>query len=359
MTEPRHDVAMMFSGGLDTTLAAARMLEEDPQLRLHLLTFCNGICVRVGNSRVHVAELQARYGPERVLHRIEYVTELFAELRRPLPELVRRAGSTLVFDLCCRLSFESAAIIYCRVHGIQRLADGTNLDQGRLFLETPAYLEVTRAFFAEHGVEYVNPVYGRLDGRQGRVDQLRARGLSTGPKALERLNITSSLAHQPFCLFAFHTFFFTSFLAKTPGLRRGIAQVNLPVERAIAVRLERQEVARRLIAARTARVEAVLEQGLRIEERACTTRLCGQEAVQIDLPPGTRIDLDRLEAAWGPEVERLRQGSFLRGRFGDLSVEVDTDGRVVVSGTQERERALRAFQQRVVAPGALGVAGLA
>ncbi|MDD5630336.1 MAG: hypothetical protein PHU21_14825, partial [Elusimicrobia bacterium] len=164
MTPGTRDVCMMFSGGVDTTLAAARLLEEDASVRLHLLTFCNGFCVKVGSSRTHVLELQEKYGADRVVHRIVYVSEFFQRLRRPLPGLIRKYGSTLVVDLCCRLSFETAAVIYCLNNGIREVCDGTNIDQGVLFLERPDYLRVVQSFFASQGIEFSSPVYAASGG---------------------------------------------------------------------------------------------------------------------------------------------------------------------------------------------------
>ena len=134
------DLAMMFTGGVDTTLAAAKLLESNEAERLHLLTFCNGMCVAVNNSGVHVEELRRKYGRSRIIHEISYVTETFEELRNPVAQLIKEWGSTLIVDLCCRLSFETTAITYCINNGITDICDGTNIDQGRLFLEKPEYL---------------------------------------------------------------------------------------------------------------------------------------------------------------------------------------------------------------------------
>jgi len=248
----RGDVCVMFSGGMDTTLAAAKLLDAGEAERLHLLTFCNGFCVRAESSRVHVEELRRRYGENRIIHEISNIAEAFEQIRSPLIELVRTYRSTLVFDLCCRLSFETSAIIYALNNGIASVADGTNIDQGRLFLEKPAYLRVTKAFFAEHGIDYFSPVYSRCEGgRKMRIQEMRDMGFSMGPPALEKLNISNSLFQQPFCLVGIHTFFFTSFLRNAPLLKHMISKLNLSVEDAIRLREERQEIARRIVREQT------------------------------------------------------------------------------------------------------------
>jgi len=350
MTSDKRDLAMMFTGGTDTTLAAARILEDDKYARLHLLTFCNGICVKVESSRIHADELIEKHGPDRIHHEITYVTELFKRIRSPVGALIRKYNSTLVFDLCCRLSMETAAIIYALDNGICEICDGTNIDQGRLFLERPEYLRVSKAYFASFGLRYFSPVYGMSGGRIGRRDELVRRGFTVGPKFLERLNITSCLFTQPFCLMAFHTYFFTSFARKLPLLRSLIARHTLSLDAAIELRLDRQEVARRLVEEHLAfNAPGANDDGLRIQDHFCTTRLCGKNAVEIAFPRGTVIDINALAAAWADEGKVTRDGGLARLDVDGLQVEAHPNGRVLVTGTRNRDRAVALFR-RVVAP---------
>ena len=218
--------------------------------------------------------------------------------------------------------------------------------QGRLFLERPEYLEVVTDYYAEYGIEYFTPVYARQGGRQGRIDRLQERGLSTGPRIFEKFNITNSLFQQPFCLVAIHTFFYTSFLRDLPGIGQISKRFGLSTEDAIRLRLDRQEIARRIIAERTATASAGDEVGgVSIQERFCTTRICGQNAVELTLPKNTRIDIEKLASIWakGAKVE----AGMLRAKRGKLKFEVFPDGRIVVTGTKDREDAVSAYETQV------------
>jgi len=339
----------MYSGGVDSTLAVAQLLESDEVSKMHLLTYCNGLCVRVKNSGVHVAELRKRYGADRVYHEISYVTDIFEELRSPIMELIKEYGSTLIFDLCCRLSFETASVIYCVNHGVKAIACGTNIDQGKLFLEKPEYLKVVTDYFAEYGIDYFTPVYGRMGGRDGRIDRLRERNLSTGPKFFEKISVTSSLFHQPFCLFGIHTFFFTSFAREIPGIKQLSTRFNLSTDDAIRCRLDRQEIARRLIAERTVVATDDDQDGIQIQERFCTTRLCGQKAVEVSLPRNTIIDVDKLGSIWAADGKVEVDGGFLEARRDKLRFEVFSEGRVIVTGTKNRDTAVAAYETHVAA----------
>ena len=350
MAPAKRELVMMFTGGVDTTLAAARILEAGECDRLHLLTFCNGICVCVDHSKIHAAELAEKYGAERIVHKIIYVTEMFTKIRNPYWDLVHKYNSTLVFDLCCRLSMETGAIIYALDHEIAEICDGTNIDQGDLFLERPEYLRVSGDYFASFGIRYFSPVYGPAGGRMGRREELVHRGFTVGPKMLERLNITTCLFTQPFCLMAFHTFFFTSFLRKAPFLKGFIARHNLTLEKAIELRVDRQNIAWQIVKDHMAFNELAGSEGdIRIQDHFCTTKLCGTNAVEITLPRGSEIDLDALASAWNGLGEVIREVGYIAVRTDDVEVQAYAAGYVMIVGTRDREKAV-AIYRRTVAP---------
>ncbi|MDQ7823377.1 MAG: hypothetical protein RDV48_11325 [Candidatus Eremiobacteraeota bacterium] len=350
MAERVEKLLMMFSGGTDTTLAASRILESNECDRLYLVTFCNGICVRVDRSKIHADELIARYGADRVSHEIIYVTEIFHQIRSPLRELITRYGSTLVFDLCCRLSMETMAIIYSRSHGIRHVCDGTNIDQGRLFLERPEYLRISKEFYGTYGISYFSPVYAKSGGRLGRRDELVKQGFTVGPAFLENLNISCCLFQQPFCLMAFHTFFFTSFLSRLPLLSGVIKKFNLPLEKAMKLRIDRQQIAHRIIREREEFDKAGFESGsVRIQEHFCTTKLCGQNTIEIAFPRDTVIDTAILGKELSSKGKVTMEGTMLRLRTDGLDMVVFPSGRVLIEGTRDRSRAVSLYE-RLLAP---------
>jgi len=341
--------AMMFSGGVDTTLAAARLLETGEVDRLHLLTFCNGLCVGVNRSEVHARELRQQFGDDRIRHEVMYVTELFEEVRSPLKELVRHYRSTLVFDLCCRLSMETRAIQYALDNDLDAIADGTNIDQGKLFLERPEYMDVVREYFGSFGIRYYSPVYARSGGRRGRWEEMVRRGFSIGPLALEYVNVNACLMYQPFCLMGIHTFFFTSFMRKAPVLGRVIRKVNLPLHRAIDCRTGRQQIARDWIERNRAFHEVAEDDEMVVGGNFCTTRLCGQNSVELTFPRGTSIDVEGLASLWQDQGEVGREGGIVQLRSNGVLLRAYPNGRVVVRGTKNREKAEDLFE-RYVAP---------
>lgn len=78
-----------------------------------------------------------------------------------------------------------------------------------------------------------------------------------------------------------------------------------------------------------------------------TTTLCGRNSVQVSPPAGSRIDLEALAARLSAVGSIERNRFLLRAKVEGVELTVFGDGRAIVSGTQESDRA-RALYARYV-----------
>lgn len=210
-------LGLLFSGGLDSTLEAVERLEVLPAI--HLLTFNNGCCVNMDGARRRAEELRSRYGAARI-HFTEVDT---GPLRRKLlyetEGRLWRYRSPLVFDLACKMAAVIELIHHARVHGLTRIADGAATDQTQVFIQHPEMSAHIRPLFDRYGVEMVKPVLFHVT-RDEKIRRLKALGLESGAPLLEMVHITSQLKSQPFCVYGFVTFFFTSPLRHVPLIKK-------------------------------------------------------------------------------------------------------------------------------------------
>ncbi len=210
-------LALLFSGGLDSTLEAVERLAVLPEV--HLLTFNNGCCVNMDGARRRAEELRSRYGAERI-HFSEVDT---GPLRRKLlygsQGRLLKYRSPLVFDLACKMSAVIELIHHARVHGLSRIADGSAIEQTQVFIQHPEMSAHIRPLFDRYRVEMVPPVLFDLT-RDEKIERLKGLGFSSGAGVLEKVHITSQLQHQPFCMYGFVTFFFTSPLRHVPLIKK-------------------------------------------------------------------------------------------------------------------------------------------
>jgi len=235
------EIVIMYSGGLDTTYITLELAKKFE--KVHLLTFCNGVCIRSGVSKKHVSIFQEKFGVNKIEHSIISVAGIFAFLKIDLLKDMIKYRTPLLFDLCCRLSMEMATAIYCIKKGIGCITDGNNPDtQGEMFIQTRKYLEVVGQFFSKYDINYVHPVK-MLNSRSEMIGRLRQVDINSGINLFEKIGVTSQLFTEPFCLWAPVAFLFTSRLRNLP-----FAKIfNISLENAINFRLEKEKLIQPLL----------------------------------------------------------------------------------------------------------------
>jgi len=220
------NLAMLFSGGLDTTIEAAERVRTHE--KIHLLTFQNGCCVNMAGARRRSEELKRIFGEKRFTFEevdTRHVRKSLAEHLKNAPDLVR---SPLNFDLACKMAAIIELILFSKRLGVVDVTDGASAEQDEIFIQHEDFLAHIKPIFSEYGLNYLKPL--RFDqSRSEKVSALAAQGLKEGTRALEHMFISSNILHQPFCLRGAVTFFFTSPLRKLPPINRR----SLPIKNAI------------------------------------------------------------------------------------------------------------------------------
>ncbi|MDQ7822945.1 MAG: hypothetical protein RDV48_09150 [Candidatus Eremiobacteraeota bacterium] len=238
------EVALMFSGGLDTTVAAL-VLKEHYE-RVHLVTVVQGFCLFTYRPGLVAKELQRKFGRHRFPHRVLDGRELFRLMRDDFDEQYRKYRSPLLVDLVCRLMMETMTIIYCHQRGISSSADGNSLAQDQIFIQQGEYLEAVKEFFGRHGITHRNPVLA-FETREERMAKLAEYGLDRGSDMLNSLGVSSHFFKQCFCFGAIPSFCFTSGLRNMPILKEFTRSHGLPLASALEFRRDRELISERYI----------------------------------------------------------------------------------------------------------------
>jgi len=161
MTVRKSHVTILFSGGTDSTLAAARMLEQFDQVTL--LTLDPGYLMFLKNCGVHAHSLIEHYGADRVDHVILPMKEITGQIL--FGDRIgdfRRYGFNLTALVClgCRLSMHTAALIYNLEQGIPFIADGSIEVQNAIPEQMRSTLTRNREFYyREFGIWHYSPIY--------------------------------------------------------------------------------------------------------------------------------------------------------------------------------------------------------
>lgn len=155
------EVTVLYSGGTDSTLAAALLAERFE--RVTLLTFQPGYLLFIENTRVLANALVDAFGAERVRHEIIPIERFIdAILFSRKGEDWRAYGPSMASLVClgCRLSMHTMALIWNLERGVPFLADGSIRKQADIPEQMESTLAANSEFYLrEFGVRRLSPIY--------------------------------------------------------------------------------------------------------------------------------------------------------------------------------------------------------
>lgn len=177
----KNEVALMFSGGIDSLLAAVLLAKEYD--KVHLLTFKRGYTeLGLKNSLPNVERLKALCGEDKFLHKFVNIKPLVRRVSiRPILKDRVRYGTEVVWCVACRTTMNAAALLYALENDLAAISDGSNKEQipGAKHLtgtaeNYPGVVAQLKDFASGYGVEFATPVYdfGDREERRRKLSEL-------------------------------------------------------------------------------------------------------------------------------------------------------------------------------------------
>jgi predicted subunit of tRNA(5-methylaminomethyl-2-thiouridylate) methyltransferase len=155
----RGPATVLFSGGVDSTLAAIRVGRRHP--KVHLLTGLAPGLSAPARAATHVQRLARFYAdPGRFEHHVLPVDALARALSQGSLAAARRFGLVALSPReILALAFHARALAFCLERGVTVVADGTVRGKSAAPACDPElFVEPLRALYAAHGVRYETPV---------------------------------------------------------------------------------------------------------------------------------------------------------------------------------------------------------
>ncbi|MDD8027208.1 MAG: 7-cyano-7-deazaguanine synthase, partial [Acidobacteriota bacterium] len=209
----KNEAAVMFSGGIDSLLAAVLLLQTYD--KVHLVTFDKGYLeFGVKNNIPNVERLKARFGTERIHHEIVDLKNVVKRIGA-----AKASGHRKKYNLetrwCvrCRLGMNTGGLIYALEHNLVGYADGSNREQipsnGNLTGTAenyPSIVNRSKEFAADYAVRFMTPTYefgGRVARRQKLIElgfeiDFLSRDHSKKPSGMMHRGVTKR--SQPICV---------------------------------------------------------------------------------------------------------------------------------------------------------------
>lgn len=155
----KNEVAVLYSGGTDSTCAAAILAEKFEAI--HLLTFKRLGFFEIENSSRNIGLLRKKFPAVQILHRI-----IDAE---PLAQYVNREGFlrnifkfgffTLSNCLVCGIINHFATLLYCLDNKIAFAADGSTREWSFFPTHMEKVILELKEMYSKFNIDYQTPVY--------------------------------------------------------------------------------------------------------------------------------------------------------------------------------------------------------
>ena len=153
-----NELALLFSGGTDSTYTATLMSKE--YSRIHLITYDRLGFKNTENSKSVAQGLKEKFGEDKFTHRIINIDALFKKIayNNYIRDVVKHRFFVLLICGLCKLAMHWQTIIYCLDNNIKHVCDGSNqemIDPS----QDEEILKYMKDLYREFGIEYFNPVY--------------------------------------------------------------------------------------------------------------------------------------------------------------------------------------------------------
>jgi predicted subunit of tRNA(5-methylaminomethyl-2-thiouridylate) methyltransferase len=175
----KNEVVLMFSGGIDSLLAAVLLAKEYD--RVHLLTFKKGYLeFGLKNSLPNIERLKALCGEDKFIHKIVNPLGRRFSIRTIVRDRLRY-GTEVVWCVACRTTMNAAAMLYALDNKLAAISDGSNREQipGEKHLtgtaeNYPSVVTRLKDFALRYGVAFATPVYdfGNREERRRKLGEL-------------------------------------------------------------------------------------------------------------------------------------------------------------------------------------------
>lgn len=209
----KHEVALMFSGGIDSLLSAVLLSKEFD--KVYLLTFKRGhLEFGLKNSLPNIERLKALCGEDKFVHKFISIKPLVRRVSIwPLLRDRLHYQTEVVWCVACRTTMNASALLFALENDLAAIADGSNREQvpGEKHMtgtaeNYPSVVARLKDYTARYGVEFLTPVYDFGDREERRqklaefgfeIDYL-SKDFSKNLKGMFRRDFLKR--YQPLCL---------------------------------------------------------------------------------------------------------------------------------------------------------------
>jgi hypothetical protein len=184
-------VAVLFSGGRDSTIIATAFCNAFPQGELHLVFIDNGVCNNIGEPHIQYENIKRLFPLSKITFETREIYELMnlVSIQEIESDFTKHNFSTLLACVSCKLIMFNSITQYAKENNIHYIVDGFSARQQNFPEQTPAFMDMRQQI--DTTMTYCSPLYDFLSERNSIIETLKALGISD--------------KHEASCMFA-HSF---------------------------------------------------------------------------------------------------------------------------------------------------------
>jgi predicted subunit of tRNA(5-methylaminomethyl-2-thiouridylate) methyltransferase len=187
-----NEIALMFSGGVDSTATAIMLAEKYD--KVHLITYRNGYGHYYHHrTKKRVDELNKALGDPFVFTLVstkDYFDEIVVN---SVLKDFKKYKSGFIWFMGCKMAMHMRSAIYCMENGLRFMSDGSNEDTNEMVEQMLVSLTLIRFFYDHYGIQFGTPVYEiSRDESRNLIKKLK---LNMGIQVMDR-----HLCIQPTCI---------------------------------------------------------------------------------------------------------------------------------------------------------------
>jgi hypothetical protein len=212
MAPVKNEVAVMFSGGIDSLLAS--VLLQQKYDKVHLLTFDKGYLeFGVKNNLPNVERLKKTYGEDRITHEIIDLKKVVKRIAvKKIFKDRKKYNMETRWCVGCRMGMNVGGLLYALENNLIGYADGSNREQVPSDANLtgtaenyPSIVNRHKNFAMEYAVHFITPTY-EYGSREDRRTKLKELGFDIDFLSLDTTKKISGLMtkearkrSQPMC----------------------------------------------------------------------------------------------------------------------------------------------------------------
>ncbi len=153
------EIAVLFSGGTDSLLAAALMAEKFA--RVHLITYQRFGFFSIENSKLNVEKLKDKFGKDKFTHQIINIDKLskYIFYERYFRNLIKYRFFLLSNCGLCKLAMHIRSILFCLDNKIENICDGANKNMDIFPAQMSSVVDEIKNMYRKFGIFYQTPVF--------------------------------------------------------------------------------------------------------------------------------------------------------------------------------------------------------